>query len=208
MAAWLNDWLADFAGRVPGAVHCASFHCEPEADADVGRALETGARLFKVHLQIGAFDPRDAALRPVWRRLADAGVPVIVHAGSGPEPGPFTGPDVFAEVLAAHPELVAIIAHMGMPEYRAFWELALRHPNVHLDTTMAFTTFANRLVPYPDDLLPMLAEHPDRVLLGSDFPNIPYPYAHQIAVLAELGLGADWLRAVCWTNPLRLLDGG
>ena len=33
-----------------------------------------------------------------------------------------------------------------------------------------------------------------KILLGSDFPNIPYPYARQIAGLARLGLGEDWLR--------------
>ena len=43
-----------------------------------------------------------------------------------------------------------------------------------------------------------------KILLGSDFPNIPYPYARQLAGLARLGLGADWLRAVCWDNPVAL----
>jgi hypothetical protein len=208
MAAWLNEWLAAFAARVPAAVHSATFFCEPAADADVARALEAGARLFKVHLQVGAFDPRDALLRPVWRRLAAAGVPVVVHAGSGPLPGPFTGPDIFAEVLDAHPDLVAVIAHMGMPEYRAFWELALRHANVRLDTTMVFTDFAEDLAPFPRDLVPELAEHPGRVVLGSDFPNIPYPYAHQVAALTALGLGPAWLAGVCWHTPARLLGDG
>jgi hypothetical protein len=43
-----------------------------------------------------------------------------------------------------------------------------------------------------------------RILLGSDFPNIPYPYARQIGGLARLGLGREWLRAVCWDNPVAL----
>ncbi|MBW3606474.1 MAG: amidohydrolase [Actinobacteria bacterium] len=205
MAVWLNDWLADFAARVPEALHCATFHAEPEADAYVADALEAGAQLCKVHLQVGGFDPRDPVLRPVWTRLADTGTPVIVHAGSGPQAGRHTGPDIFAEVLDAHPELVAVIAHMGLPEYDAFLDLALRHANVHLDTTMAFTEFTSRIAPYPPGLLPRLGEHADRVVLGSDFPNIPYPYAHQIDALARLGLGADWLRQVCWHNPARLV---
>ena len=205
MAAWLNAWLTAFAARVPEAVHCATFHAEPEADAYVAEALEAGAQLVKVHLQVGGFDPRDPVLRPVWRRLAAARVPVIVHAGSGPEPGAHTGPAVFGEVLAAHPDLVAVIVHMGTFEYRAFLELALRHPHVPLDTTMAFTDFLERLAPYPRDLLPLLAEHGDRIVLGSDFPNIPYPYAHQLAALARLGLGAEWLAQVCWHTPRRLL---
>ena len=45
----------------------------------------------------------------------------------------------------------------------------------------------------------------DRILLGSDFPNIPYPYLHQLGALAGLGLGEDWLRGVCHGNAVRLL---
>jgi hypothetical protein len=43
-----------------------------------------------------------------------------------------------------------------------------------------------------------------KVLLGSDFPNIPYPYAEQVAGLVRLGLGEPWLRAVCWENAAHL----
>ena len=45
----------------------------------------------------------------------------------------------------------------------------------------------------------------DRVVYGSDFPTLPFPYADQLAALADLGLGDDWLRAVCWDNGARLL---
>jgi predicted TIM-barrel fold metal-dependent hydrolase len=55
------------------------------------------------------------------------------------------------------------------------------------------------------ELLPRLLDQGDRVVLGSDYPNIPYPYAHQVAVLARLGLGDDWLRAVLHHNGTRLL---
>jgi predicted TIM-barrel fold metal-dependent hydrolase len=44
----------------------------------------------------------------------------------------------------------------------------------------------------------------EKVLLGTDFPSIPYAYAHQLEVLADLGLGDDWMRAVCWDNAARL----
>jgi predicted TIM-barrel fold metal-dependent hydrolase len=46
----------------------------------------------------------------------------------------------------------------------------------------------------------------DRIVLGSDFPNIPYAYAHQLEALTRLDLGDDWLRAVLWENGARLLD--
>jgi uncharacterized protein len=42
------------------------------------------------------------------------------------------------------------------------------------------------------------------VLLGTDFPNIPYPYADALEALERAGLGAGWLRAVCHDNAARL----
>jgi predicted TIM-barrel fold metal-dependent hydrolase len=170
----------------------------------VAHRIAQGVEVFKVHVQVGAFDLRDPLLDPVWGLLAEAGVPVVVHAGSGPVATPFTGPAPMQAVLERHTDLVAIVAHMGAPEYREFLELAERFPRVRLDTTMAFTSFFEDEAPFPTDLVPRLLDLGDRVLLGTDFPTIPYPYAHQLEVLEALDLGADWLRAVCWDNARRL----
>ena len=97
-----------------------------------------------------------------------------------------------------------VVAHLGAPEYEEFLTLAERFERVHLDTTMVFTDFFEELSPYPRSLLPRLADLRDKVLLGSDFPTIPYPYLHQLEALERLGLGEDWLRAVCWDNGARL----
>ena len=205
MASWLNDWAAGFAARTPDALHSATFFPEPEAAGYVAAAITAGARVFKAHLQVGGYDPRDELLRPVWGLLAETGLPVIVHCGSGPTPGAHTGPGPMGQVLARHPRLTAVIAHLGAPEYGEFLDLAARYPRVCLDTTMACTGFMQRLAPFPPALVPRLAAAGDRVLLGTDFPNIPYPYLTQLTALARLDLGADWLRAVCHGNAARLL---
>jgi predicted TIM-barrel fold metal-dependent hydrolase len=93
---------------------------------------------------------------------------------------------------------------MGMPEYEDFLALAERYGEVRLDTTMAFTDFSERFAPFPREARTRLAALGDRVLLGTDFPNIPYPYVHQLHALERLGLGDDWLRAVCYENGARL----
>lgn len=204
MAAWLNDWATQFAAEHDDVVHTATFFPEPAAPAYVDAALAAGARLFKAHVQVGGYDPRDPLLAPVWDRLAAERVPVVVHCGNGPAPGAFTGADIFGEVLAAHPGLVAVIAHLGLPDYGAFLDLAHRFPDVHLDTTMAFTTWTERSAPFPADRLRDLVTLRDRIVLGSDFPNVPYPYAEQLAGLVRLALGEDWLRAVLHDNGARL----
>ena len=52
--------------------------------------------------------------------------------------------------------------------------------------------------------MPRLADLGERILLGSDFPSIPYPYATQLAALHDLDLGEDWLRGVLWHNAAAL----
>ncbi|MFD7732262.1 amidohydrolase family protein [Kitasatospora phosalacinea] len=204
MARWLNGWAAGFAARTPDCLHTATLFPEDGAAAYVREALDAGARVFKAHVQVGGYDPADRRLDAVWGLLAEAGTPVVIHCGSGPAPGRHTGPEPVARVLARHPRLPLVIAHLGLPEYREFLDLADRYERVHLDTTMAFTDFTEEFAPFPRELLPRLAERGDRVLLGTDFPNIPYPYLHQLRVLERLDLGADWLRAVCHDNAARL----
>ncbi len=88
---------------------------------------------------------------------------------------------------------------------RQFLDLAETYERVHLDTTMVFTDFFDELGAAYHPLLPRLSLLRDKVLLGSDFPNIPHAYQHQLDALERLELGEDWLRAVLWENAVRLL---
>jgi predicted TIM-barrel fold metal-dependent hydrolase len=206
MAASLNDWTLDFARQTPGCLRSATFFPEAGAVAYTKSALDRGAQIFKLHLQVGGFDPRAEELDEVWGLLAETGSPIVVHAGSGPVAAGFTGPGPVGEVMARHPRLAIVIAHAGAPEYAGFLDLATRYPRVCLDTTMAFTDFFQEIAPYPPALLPRLRDLglAGKVLLGSDFPTIPYPYAHQLESLERLNLGEDWLRAVCWSSATSL----
>jgi hypothetical protein len=65
MAADLTDWAVDFAARTPGCVPSGTFYPEPGVLDQVDKALTAGVRVFKVHVQVGAFDPRHRLLDPV-----------------------------------------------------------------------------------------------------------------------------------------------
>lgn len=202
VAEYLNDWADGFAAEVPESLCSATFYPEESAAAYVAERIARGVAIFKVHLQVGEFHLDDPLLDGVWGTLEDAGTPVVVHAGSGPVGNDFTGPASTERLLRRFPRLALVIAHMGAPECAEFLGLAERYAEVRLDTTMVFTDF---FPAYPAELVPRLADLGHKVLLGSDFPTIPYPYAHQLEGLARLDLGDDWLRAVCWENGLRLL---
>lgn len=204
MAPGLNEWAAQFARETPGCLQTATLFDEPSAAHDVRRAIENGARVFKAHVQVGAYDPRSRDLDAAWGVLAEAGVPVVVHCGGGPVATPYTGPEIWAEVMERHPTLPVIVAHLGMPDFEGFFDLAERFPALRLDTTGVFTDFMERAWPFPAPARSRLLDLGDRIMFGSDFPTIPYTYAHQVAAIVELDLGKDWLRAVLHDNAVGL----
>ena len=206
IAGYLNDWAAGFKREVPESLWSATFYPEADAASYVAAGIEAGVEIWKVHVQVGEFHLDDPLLDPVWGALAEAGTPVVVHAGHAPVGNDFTGPAPLRRVLARHPRLAVVAAHLGAPDYLDFLDLVATHERVRVDTTMVFTDFWPTT--YPPELLARLADHGDKVLMGTDFPTIPYPYLHQLEALERLGLGDDWLRAVCWTNAAALFPVG
>ena len=82
-----------------------------------------------------------------------------------------------------------------------------------LDTTMVGTPFTEGFAPLPADWPARIADlaGDGRVVLGTDFPNIPYPYAEQLRAIAGWAaaddrLGDAFLRSVLHDAPARLLS--
>ena len=102
MAADLNAWTLDFARATPGCLPSATFYPEPGVTGYVLAALDAGARVFKVHLQVGGF-----------RRTTPAAAGVGAAGGGGGAGGGarraragghgHTGPEPFAALLPASP---------------------------------------------------------------------------------------------------------
>lgn len=213
IARYLNEWAAGFKRDVPESLWSATLYPEDDVAAYVAEGIAAGVEIWKVHVQVGEFHLDDPALDPAWALLAEVGTPVVVHAGHAPVGNDYTGHASSARVLERHPGLAMVVAHMGAPDFTEFLDLADRYEQVRLDTTMVFTDFelgdAHGGPPaYADGLLDRLDRQRDRLLLGTDFPTIPYPYVHQLESLERLGLGDDWLRAVCWHNAAALVGAG
>jgi predicted TIM-barrel fold metal-dependent hydrolase len=207
MAAWLNQWSAQFARANPDCLATATFYPEPDAGDYVEAAIRDGARVFKAHVQVGRYEPNDPLLDRVWGILQDAALPIVIHCGSGPVPGEYTGPEPIHTLLRRFPRLRLIVAHLGMPEYAEFLDICENSAEVRLDTTMAFTPFTEAVMPFPPSQLARLRRLGHRILFGSDFPNIPHRYADAMGVLTRLpGIDDDWLRAVFYHNAVALLD--
>jgi predicted TIM-barrel fold metal-dependent hydrolase len=132
---------------------------------------------------------------------------VLIHCGSGPVPGDYTGPEPIRRLLGRYPQLRLIVAHLGMPEYTEFLDICESSADIRLDTTMAFTPFVDDTMPFPPSQLHRLRDLGDRILFGSDFPNIPYGYADAMRSITRLpGIDDAWLRKVFYDNAATLFS--
>jgi predicted TIM-barrel fold metal-dependent hydrolase len=138
----------------------------------------------------------------VWERLRALDGVLVIHCGTGPHTNEFTGLAALARVLERVPGLRASICHMGVFETRAALRLLDRFPELRLDTTMALTaastpfTRVDPAVVRDADLL----LYQDRILFGSDFPNLPYPYEEERRALWARDLPLDAYQRIFHDN--------
>jgi len=201
MAASLNDFSVQFARRHPDVLTMATVHPDDENRvALLSTALDAGAAGLKVHCPVQRTRPDDPRMSSVYAACEERGIPVLMHAGHGPDSvTPHTGARAFAALLRRHPSLRICVAHLGMPESRAFFDMAADHPNVFLD----LAGVPGGLI----DALPLDDMHrlSDRILWGSDYPNTMAAPRPAYDRMRSLGVSGDLLDSVMWRNAPRFL---
>src|SRR5260370_41307485 len=86
MARALNRFMSELAAAHPRLIALGTvLPGEPDAVAIVDEAFgPLGLRGLKLHCHVQRFAPDDPRLDPVYARAADAGRPVVIHAGRQP----------------------------------------------------------------------------------------------------------------------------
>jgi len=191
LAGELNRWMGDVQRKFQGVRGFATLHPEdPSPEEDLLRALdEYGLCGIKLHAEVQKLAVDDPRLDGAFELLQERGLPCVLHAGDAPYPFPPPNlrHELVANRLARQPELKAVIAHLGAHQTGAFLELMERFSGLHLE--VSFTRFDG----YPE--LPevdteSLRPFAERILFGSDFPNITFSYANQV----DAWLQTDWVR--------------
>ncbi len=203
MARALNAWLTQTSRDLAGyGLPLATVHLADAAPTDDLRtALADGCIGLKIHEDVQGFAVDDPRLDPIYAELSAWGGFVLAHIGPIPWAADTRdGPRRVAAVLDRHPELRFVVAHMGVPDTRAYFALAAFRPNLFIDTTMAFSSDDLRTSVGPAEVEAASAS----IVYGSDYPNIPYAYAADQAAIAGLGLSPTALRAIVGENARRL----
>ena len=204
MARDLNRWLAETASSFPEAIPLGTVHAGDDDPAGIveDACAVQGMAGIKLHVQVQRFHPDDSRILPVYERLVALDRALVIHVGTGPHTNVFTGLAGFARVLARFPTLRASICHMGAFQTRAALRLLDHYPRLYLDTTMALTpastpfTGIDPAVVRDEDLV----AHAERILFGSDFPNLPYPYEEERRGLWARDLPPDVYRRIFAEN--------
>jgi uncharacterized protein len=173
-----HEWVFEACRRHPELLPGPSVHPGRRDALDALEAcIEGGAVLLKWLPATQAIDPADPAHQPFYRRMADAGLPLLVHSG-GSE-------NTFAEVdpalksierlrLPLRLGVPVIVAHLGAPvgfrrdpdERPLLRRLLAEHPHLWLDNSgMCNPARSGALARGAAD-----EELASRTLHGSDFP--------------------------------------
>ena len=191
VAEGINRWLGELCREQPMVRGFFSVH--PGDDDPVGlarRALdEDGLSGLKLHAEVQKLGVDDARLDGVFDLLERRRRPCVLHTGDAPYPETKAHLDVarVAGRLRKNPRLRAIIAHLGANQTAHYLELCQQYEALYLE--VSFTNFPGSPVPGQVDLQ-ALGEHHQRLLFGSDFPNLTFGYADQ----ADAWWDLDWVR--------------
>jgi predicted TIM-barrel fold metal-dependent hydrolase len=209
---WSNEQIAELCRMNERFIGFASVDPhQPDAPAKLKRAIEDlGLRGLKLAPGIQGFYPNDPALYPLYDKAQELGIPILFHAGMTWEPRAKAGysqPIYFEDVAHDFPELKIVLAHLAWPWVLEAVSLALKYPNLYLDTSALY--FDN-----PKDFIhfAMAKQVPltvwerslrKQLVFGSNYPRVEIK--NMAAAVRSLGLSQGCLELVFRANAERLL---
>lgn len=201
----MNQWNIDLLESRDNLYCFAAYHPDDADALDYAERMLAHPRVvgIKLHFMVQQIYPQDERLFPLYEMVTAKNKRLLVHIGNGPRGNEFVGYTHFKKVLDRFPDLPANIPHMGGLEFGPFMALLDDHPNLYLDTAYSFWPG----LPFTFDLGPdRLENYKDRILYGSDFPNVILPRRGEIEYLLNLNLSDEFYRKVFCDNAMRLLS--
>ncbi len=204
MARSLNDYMVrlveSFPGRLTGLA--TVYPGEDGCREILEEAFSRGLAGVKLHAHVQCFDMNGKAMEPVYETCERWDRPLVMHASREPkspayrcDPHEICGADRVEAVLREHPRTRLCVPHLGVDEFGLFRDLAFRYDNLWLDTAMVLAGY------FPVEIGFRLDElRSDRVMYGSDFPDIPYAWDRELSRLAHMGLSPSFLERLLSAN--------
>jgi predicted TIM-barrel fold metal-dependent hydrolase len=181
---------------------------DASAPQRVRHLVDRGAKGFKFHPSLQAFEPNDPRYYPIYEAISEAGVPAVFHTGqtgigSGLPGGRgiklrYSDPMLLDDVAADFPHLTVILAHPSVPWQDSAISMATHKANVYIDLSGWLPKyFPTQLVRAANGRLR------DKVLFGSDYPVISPD--RWIASFDELEIKPEVRPLIMKENAIRML---
>lgn len=205
VARYLNDFIHEESNKHPELIPFGTIFAGDGNVKTTARDLFETKKFYgiKLHPFVSKEQLDDMRLFPAYEIMQDLGKVLVCHPGSGPVYSEKDGANRLHTILKSFPKLRVVVAHCGAFEYGDYNTLAKDFEHVYFDTAMncVHTHVFENNCPGPE----FFKEFQDRLLFGSDFPNIPYDYREQINSLQRFHLGPDIEQKIFTTNAERLL---
>ncbi|SDO38466.1 amidohydrolase family protein [Desulforhopalus singaporensis] len=204
IARGLNGYMAEqckmFSGQVTGLA--TVYPGEEDAVNILQEAFDSGLKGVKLHAHVQCFDINHSSMEELYDCCIQNDKPLLMHIGREPkspaypcDPYKICKAEKLEEVLRNFPDLKICVPHLGVDEVSHYHKLSNRYDNLWLDTAMVITDY----LPF-DNRIELVRYRTDRIMYGSDFPNIPYAWDRELRELQDKVPGGDNLRKICAEN--------
>jgi len=192
IARRLNRYMAEKCAKYEHQVTgMATVFPGEEGAAEILReAFDGGLKGLKLHAHVQCFDMNSNDMDELYECCRLHHKPVVMHVGREPrstaykvDPYEICSADRVERVLREFPDLRICVPHLGFDEIEAYRKMIETYDNLWLDTTMVVTDY----FPIAGDI-DLNRYRLDRVMYGSDFPNIPYAWDRELKRLKALNL--------------------
>ncbi len=208
-----NEQIASIVADQPRLIGFASVDPNRrQAPSELEYAVRTlGLRGLKLDPALQDFDVADRNVAyPVLAKAAELDIPVVIHTGLSWAPvGRSAKANPLALEAVAHdlPELRFVIAHFGFPWVREAVMLALRFPQVYLDTAIIYsgspTDSVGRTFRHEVGMDVIRRSLRNQIVFGSNTPRIRPKRMSQ--AITSLDLDPDLYHNITEGNAQRLL---
>ena len=206
LARELNRYLIKKCQQYPGRVTgmATVFPGEEDAPMIVQEAFDSGLEGIKLHAHVQCFDIDSGDVDPIFDVCQSNDKPVVIHIGKEPkspsyrcDPYEICGADKLERVLIDFPKLKICVPHLGISETVEYKQLIEKYDTLWLDTTMVVADYFHN-----ENHIELNSYRVDRIMYGSDFPNIPYAWDRELKRLRDCGLSGDALGKILSKNAI------
>ena len=210
IARQLNSYMSEQCKAIEDSVTgmATVYPGEDDAGNILQEAFDAGLGGLKLHTHVQCFDINGDYMDPLFQCCQVNNKPIVIHAGREPkstayrcDPYQLCSVEKVEKIIKNFPDLKICVPHLGFDEISAYRKLIDKYDNLWLDTTMAIAGY------FPlEEKITIDGYRSDRIMYGSDFPNIPYEWDRELKILAAANISEETLERIAYKNAADFFD--